>query len=106
MKQSVRNILLILSIPITVLGNGLGKNPVNSDSTSQNNPQDSLKIEKTTYVYSSLSAGQIENIATRSISDFISLQPGVVLYNKQIFLRGGRSDETAYQIERAFPQEL
>jgi len=101
MKQSVRNILLILSIPITVLGSGSGDrlNKANSAVESDNIPQDSLKIEKTIYVYSSLSAGQIENIATRSISDFISLQPGIVIYNRQIFLRGSRSDETGYQIE-------
>lgn len=101
MRKSVTAIFIIISIPITILGNGLGDSVGTADSSKvfDNDLQDSLKIERTTSVYRSLNSSQIENIATRSISDFISLQPGVVIYNRQIFIRGGRSDETGYQIE-------
>ena len=41
----------------------------------------------------------IANLATRNVEDIYALQAGVVVQNNEVFIRGGRSDETGYTLE-------
>ncbi|MCH7495203.1 MAG: carboxypeptidase-like regulatory domain-containing protein, partial [Candidatus Marinimicrobia bacterium] len=52
-----------------------------------------------TSVVRSVPAELLTNLATRSGLTFMGLQAGVVIHNNRVFIRGGRSDETGFQIE-------
>ena len=52
-----------------------------------------------TSVVRSVPAELLRNLATRSGLTFFGLQAGVVIHNRAVFIRGGRSDETGFQIE-------
>ncbi len=52
-----------------------------------------------TSVVRSVPAELLKNLATRSATKFMGLQAGVVIHNSRVFIRGGRSDETGFQIE-------
>ncbi len=49
----------------------------------------------------SIAADQIENLATRNVTDFFNIQAGVIVQDGQIHIRGGRVDEVGYEIEGA-----
>lgn len=52
-----------------------------------------------TSVVRSVDAELVKNLATRSATAFVGLQAGVVVHNSTIIIRGGRSDETGFQVE-------
>ena len=59
-------------------------------------------VEKNfTHSYSVLTADQIENIAVRGLDEILALQPGVVVQNGNVYIRGGRSDQTGYYLDGA-----
>ena len=43
----------------------------------------------------------IENLATRVVENIYALQAGVVVQNSEVFIRGGRSEETGFTLEGA-----
>jgi outer membrane receptor protein involved in Fe transport len=47
-----------------------------------------------------------KNIPTRSVNSIISLQPGVVVKDGQIYIRGGRSEEIGYILEGASTRDV
>ncbi|MCH7521430.1 MAG: TonB-dependent receptor [Candidatus Marinimicrobia bacterium] len=49
----------------------------------------------------SISSEQIANFATRNVADFFSIQPGVVIHNGMLHIRGSRPDEVGYELEGA-----
>jgi hypothetical protein len=53
-----------------------------------------------------LTREEFENMPTRSVATFYSIQSGVVQQNGEIHVRGGRSDETGYMLEGASTKSL
>ncbi|MCH8838327.1 MAG: TonB-dependent receptor, partial [Candidatus Marinimicrobia bacterium] len=49
----------------------------------------------------SISSEQIANFATRNVADLFSIQPGVVIHNGMLHIRGSRADEVGYELEGA-----
>lgn len=49
----------------------------------------------------SIAADQIENLATRNVTEFFNIQAGIVVQNSQLHIRGGRPDEVGYELEGA-----
>lgn len=49
---------------------------------------------------------EFENIATRNVQTFYTMQSGVVEQNGEIHVRGGRSDETGYVLEGASTKSI
>ncbi len=49
---------------------------------------------------------EFENIATRNTQKFYAIQPGVTVQNREVYIRGGRSDETDYVLENASIRSL
>ncbi len=59
-------------------------------------------IEKTaTHAVEITTASQIQKLPVRGVQAYFSLQPGVVLQNGAVYMRGSRADEVGYQIEGA-----
>jgi outer membrane receptor protein involved in Fe transport len=57
-------------------------------------------VEKNfTHSYSAITSDQIENIAVRGMDDILSLQAGVVVQDGNVYIRGGRSDQTGYFLD-------
>ena len=52
-----------------------------------------------TNVVRTMDANLIENIATRNVTELFALQAGVVVQNNEVSIRGGRPNETGYQVE-------
>ena len=52
-----------------------------------------------TSVVRSVDAELVKHIATRSGTAFLGLHAGVVVHNSTIIIRGGRADETGFQVE-------
>jgi hypothetical protein len=48
-----------------------------------------------------VSAEDIQNAATRSVSGMLDMQPGVVIQNGELHIRGGREEEVAYTLDGA-----
>jgi len=48
-----------------------------------------------------ISAEDIQNTASRSVSGLLDLQPGVVILNGELHIRGSRAEEVAYTLDGA-----
>lgn len=55
--------------------------------------------QKSTNTCKVISSDEIKNLPVRGIDNLIPLQSGVVVQDKNIFVRGARSDETGYYVE-------
>jgi len=51
-------------------------------------------------------AEDLEKLPVRGVQGYFSLQPGVVLQNGTIYMRGSRNDETGYQVEGADTRDV
>lgn len=54
----------------------------------------------------SITSDQIENLATRDVTKFFSLQAGVVALSEQLYIRGSRPDEVGFELEGASTNSL
>jgi len=52
-----------------------------------------------TNVVRTVDAELLKKLATRSMTNFLGLHAGVVVHNRTIVIRGGRADETGFQVE-------
>jgi len=52
--------------------------------------------ESIPYAYSRISAAEIQQLPIRGLHSYMELQPGVVIQDKNVHIRGGRDDETGY----------
>lgn len=55
--------------------------------------------QKATNTCKVISSDEIKNLPVKGIDNLIPLQSGVVVQDKNIFVRGGRMDETGYYVE-------
>ncbi len=59
-------------------------------------------IEKSaTHAVEITTSSQIRELPVRGVQSYFSLQPGVVVQNGAVYMRGSRSDEVGYQLEGA-----
>lgn len=55
--------------------------------------------QKSTNTCKVISSDEIKNLPVKGVNNLIPLQSGVVVQDKNIFVRGGRMDETGYYVE-------
>lgn len=60
-----------------------------------------LVIMSATNAVRSMDAEQIDNFATRNVTDMLAIQAGVVSLNGLLHIRGSRPDEVGYELEGA-----
>jgi hypothetical protein len=60
--------------------------------------KDLIKKDATSSIRT-VDAEQIDNLPIRGVTGIVSIQPGVVNYNGEIHIRGGRTDEVGYYLE-------
>ncbi|MEE9168100.1 MAG: TonB-dependent receptor [Candidatus Neomarinimicrobiota bacterium] len=53
-----------------------------------------------------LTSEDMENLPVRGAQDYFTLQPGVILQNERVHIRGSRSDEVGYLIEGASTKNI
>ncbi|MFQ6615945.1 MAG: carboxypeptidase-like regulatory domain-containing protein [Fidelibacterota bacterium] len=53
-----------------------------------------------------VTSDEIEKLPVRGANEYFALQPGVVLQNDRIHIRGGRSDEVGFYIEGASAKDI
>src|ERR1041385_2064742 len=53
-----------------------------------------------------LSGDEIQALPVRGLAGVFALQPGVVLQNNNIYIRGGREDEVGYYVEGATTRDV
>lgn len=64
-------------------------------------------IEKTaTNAVRVVGASEIQNLPVRGAQAYFTIQPGVVLQNNSVYIRGSRADEVGYQIEGASTKNI
>lgn len=53
-----------------------------------------------------VSSDEIEKLPVRGANEYFALQPGVVLQNNRIHIRGGRADEVGFYVEGATARDI
>ena len=57
-------------------------------------------VEKNfTHSYSAITADEIENISVRGLENILDLQAGIVVQDGNVYIRGGRANQTGYYID-------